>query len=118
MLNMNIDTLLSNSGVDVTSIKKMIADKNYKELYSSYPEAIELMCFVTSEYEFNDFISEMGEIDEEAFLLALAATRSLCCWFGVNEEDEMEQYKKSLNGEYTVIFNDRYQEGTYYIFPN
>jgi len=28
MLNMNIDTLLSNSGVDVTSIKKMIADKN------------------------------------------------------------------------------------------
>lgn len=77
-----------------------------------------LMCFVTSEYEFNDFISEMKGIDEEAFLLALAATNSLCRCFGVNEEDEMEQYLKNLNGEYTVIFNDRYQEGTYYIFPN
>ena len=53
---MDIDTLLINSGADVTSIKKMIAEKNYKELYSSYPEAIEFMCFVTSEYEFNDFI--------------------------------------------------------------
>ena len=115
---MDIDTLLINSGADVTSIKKMIAEKNYKELYSSNPEAIEFMCFVTSEYEFNDFISEMKGIDEEAFLLALAATNSLCRCFGVNEEDEMEQYKKRLNGEYTVIFNDRYQEGTYYIFPN
>ena len=115
---MNIDTLLSNSGVDVTSIKKMLTDKNYNELYSSYPEAIEFMCFVTSEYEFNDFLSEMGEIDEEAFLLALAATNSLCRWFGVNEEDEKEQYLKNLNDEYTVIFNDRYNEGTYYIFPN
>ena len=115
---MNIDTLLSNSGIDVISIKKMLADKNYKELYSSYPKAIEFMCFVTSEYEFNDFISDHEEIDEEAFLLALAATHSLCCYFSVYEEDEMEQYLKNHNGEYTVIFNDRYQEGTYYIFPN
>ena len=118
MLNMNIDTLLSNSGIDVISIKKMLADKNYKELYSSYPKAIEFMCFVTSEYEFNDFFADQEEIDEEAFLLALAATRSLCCCFGVNEEDEMEQYLKTLNREYTVLFNDRYQEGTYYIFTS
>lgn len=53
----------------------MIVDRNYRELYSSYPEAIEFMCFVTSENEFNDFVSDLEArdkaIDKEAFLLQL-----------------------------------------------
>lgn len=113
---MDIEAVLSQSGIDVKTIKQMIANKNYKELYSSYSKAIEFMCFVTSEYEFNDFISDHEVINEEAFLLALAATLSLCCCFGINEEDEKEQYLKTLNRDYTILYNDCYNEGTYYIF--
>lgn len=114
--SMNLDTVLIENGIDVRSIKQMLAEKNYKKLYSSFQDAIECMCFVTSENEFDDFISDHGEIDEEAFLLALAAARSLCSCYGVNEEEEMKEYLEGLDCEYSVLFSDCYDEGTYYIF--
>ena len=117
-INMDLIELLEQNGIDVTSVRQMIADRRYKDLYRSYPDAVEFMCFVTSEYEFDDFIADQKSIDEEAFLLALAASRSLCSCFGVNEEDEMKAYLESLKSGYNVLFTDKYHEGSYYIFPS
>lgn len=106
---MNVYSLLKHKGVDLNELHDYFCKKKYYELYNDYTNVINNLLLITSKDEFDDFIEELEEaeeIEEEAFLLALAFEKGLCCSFGMYEENvgSILQQFLSSNNEITIDY--------------
>lgn len=140
-----INKLLQAKGLDVSNILNIFAKQDFDTLYDEYADVIAQLLFLQDKEEFEDFISEEGEVAFEPFLFAYAACRKVCLSIGMYEENVAEllrdftevgsdvelgndveelvenithinEFLSNTGRKYIVFLDETYCEGCYYVF--
>lgn len=142
---MKVDKLLQVKGLDISNIQNLFARQDFDALYDEYADVIEQLLFLQDKEEFEDFISEEGEVEFEPFVFAYAACQKACLSIGMYEENVAELLRdftevgsdvelsndaeelvenithinellSNTGTKYIVFLDETYCEGCYYVF--
>ena len=140
-----ISNLLQTKDHDVSKIQKLFEMQDFDALYDEYADVIEQLLFLEEKEEFEDFISEEGQLEMEPFLFAYAACKKSCLSIGMYEEKVVEllrdftkigfdvelnndaeklveniihinEFLSNTGRKYIVFLDETYCEGCYYVF--
>lgn len=73
-------------------IHNLILEKNYLQLYKEYPLVLNEMLFIENQEEFEDFIKENNEIQEDIFWFFYSASIGNSVLIGVYEADVYDKF--------------------------
>lgn len=140
-----ISNLIQTNDRDVSKIQKLFEMQDFDTLYDEYADVIEQLLFLEKKEEFEDFISEEGQLEMEPFLFAYAACQKVCLSIGIYEENVAEllrdftevgsdvelnndaeklvenithinDFLRDTGRKYIVFLDETYCEGCYYVF--
>ncbi|MBR4084939.1 MAG: hypothetical protein IKK33_11735 [Lachnospiraceae bacterium] len=102
---MDIFTLLEGKLDEIASVQSLLENNDYVSIYEKYDDVLKELLFVESLDEFNDFLEEQGDLETEAFLLALASKRNICCSIGMYESNVPELLLQYLQNTSQITIN-------------
>ena len=77
-------------------IHRLFQEKNYKQLYELCAPSINEMLLITTADEFEDFLRQTGDLDEEIFWLYDSSVSGKSILIGCYEEDVTERVRTFL----------------------